>query len=78
MELNDQVKIMLTKYGSSVLNEDNKQWKKRYPEVFSSAKTAYKEGDIYENQLWCILGIFTDSFQAGHEIPFTDLIKVEK
>ncbi len=21
---------------------------------------------------------FTDSFQAGHQIPFTDLVKVEK
>ena len=60
------------------LNEDNKQWKERYPKAFSSEKTDYKEGDIYENQLWCILGRFTDSFQAGHQIPFTDLAKVEK
>lgn len=78
MELNDQVKITLTKYGSSVLNEDNKQWKKRYPNVFSSEKVDYKEGDVYENQLWCILGRFPDSFQAGHELPFTDLVKAGK
>lgn len=78
MELNDQVKVTLTAYGASVLNEDNKQWKERYPKAFSSEKTDYKEGDIYENQLWCILGRFTDSFQAGRQIPFTDLAKVEK
>lgn len=56
----------------------NKQWKKRYPNVFSSEKVDYKEGDVYENQLWCILGRFPDSFQAGHELPFTDLVKAGK
>ena len=39
MELNDQVKVTLTAYGASVLNEDNELWKKRYPNVFSSEKT---------------------------------------
>lgn len=46
MELNDQVKVTLTAYGASVLNEDNKQWKERYPKVFSSEKTDYKEGEF--------------------------------
>ncbi len=78
MELNDQVKVTLTAHGSSILNEDNKLWRERYPTVFCSAKTDYKEGDVYENQLWEVLGRFTDCFQAGHQIPFTDLIKVEK
>lgn len=78
MELNDQAKVTLTAYGASVLNEDNELWKKRYPNVFSSEKTDYKKGDVYVNQLWCILGRFTDSFQAGHQMPFTDLVKVEK
>ena len=46
MELNDQVKVTLTAYGASVLNEDNKQWKERYPKAFSSEKTDYKEGEF--------------------------------
>lgn len=78
MDLNDQAKVTLTEYGASVLNAENEMWKKKFPNAFSTVKTDYKKGDVYESQLWVILDRFSDCYQAGHKLPFTDLEKVNQ
>lgn len=75
MNLNDTVTVVLTKFGAHLLNVRNYKLNKLFMKKSFAYKVDYKEGDVYENTLWTILGLFSDCFYAGHEAPFTDLEK---
>lgn len=72
MNLNDPVKIVLTKLGANVLNYENKEFNKLFNREL---RTDYKAGDVYENLLWLIIVIFAESCEDPLKPPFTNLGK---
>lgn len=79
LDLNDNVKCILTEAGASFLNEQNniarkELYKKTHipkDTVNSIYKVNYKTGDVYKIQLW---GLFRDfSGYYGTDLQFTDL-----
>ena len=75
IDLNDKVSVVLTKYGAEVLNANNEEMENKCPSI--ARKTDYKEGDIYEDQLWSVLGDFEGCFYIGHKMVFNQLKKVK-
>ncbi|MCI1681434.1 MAG: hypothetical protein LKI39_02635 [Bacteroides sp.] len=71
MELNDIVRVTLTEYGAKVLNKKNKKLNDEYPYI--GFRSNYKKGDVKKGQLWSVLNNF--SYDAGGEVPFTNLEK---
>ncbi|MBF0576049.1 hypothetical protein [Dysgonomonas sp. GY617] len=75
MNLNDFATINFTQIGANILNADNE----RFNEIFQrELKTDYKEGDVYENILWCILILFVDCYEDPLKSPFTNLEKLRQ
>lgn len=60
MELNDTVKVTLTKEGADLLNE-------------VLLVEEYKEGDTYIGQLWRMFYNFKETIGWGQSIPFTNI-----
>lgn len=60
MELNDNVKVTLTKTGADLLNKH-------------LLVEEYKEGDTYVCQLWLIFYKFKETIGWGQPIPFTNI-----
>ena len=73
MELNDNIQVVLTEFGATFLNTENKKMTKLAPS--RNWKTDYKEGDIYTTQLWGLFVIFRDACSLGVKLPFTNLEK---
>lgn len=64
IDLNDTVSVELTEYGADFLNEYNKK---------NCLQKEYKEGDIYKNQMWHLMHIFTESIRFDKPKPFNNL-----
>lgn len=60
MELNDTVKVTLTKTGADLLNK-------------VLLVEEYKEGDTYVGQLWLMFYKFKETIGWGQLIPFTNI-----
>lgn len=60
MELNDKVKVTLTKTGADLLNK-------------VLLVEEHKEGDTYVNQLWLIFYTFKKTIGWGQHLPFTNI-----
>lgn len=60
MELNDMVKVTLTKEGADILNE-----------LF--LVEGYKEGDTYTGELWFMFHRFKETIGWGQPMPFTNI-----
>lgn len=73
INLNDTVTVTLTKRGAEILNDDAKEFNSKFS---LHLKDSHKEGDEYENQLWCMFERFGEFCSAGSESVFTNLRKV--
>lgn len=62
VNLNDQVEVVLTKFGAKTYNEHLQQYN------IASNK---KEGDLLIEHLWQLMRIFGPTIMMGmHEVPF--------
>ena len=76
--MNDKVAIVLTANGAKILNAHHV----KANEVLSKHKivetyaTDYKEGDVFEGQMWSIFECFTGCYwHLGADAPFTRILK---
>lgn len=72
--MNDSIAVVLTKRGAEMLNDYNKASNRRFPKCYPDA-TDYKEGDVFEGQMWCIFERFPDKWHIGADAPFTRIMK---
>lgn len=76
MELEDYVKVTLTKRGADYLNRFNeKKNLKKHAWIKHKLKVDYKAGETYNSVLSDILYIFSGDIGDGGEVPFTNLRK---
>lgn len=75
IDLNDTVSVILTKWGATCLNARN-MYKNETDTVKPIYKVDYKEGDVYEGQLWQLILDFKDGFRFDKEKVFKKLTKV--
>lgn len=76
--MNDAVVIVLTAHGARLLNAYHKSVNERLAKFRDAEKyaTDYKEGDVFEGQLWCIFECFNDyNWHIGADAPFTRILK---
>ena len=76
MELNDMVRITLTKKGAEILNNSANELNRAFPAV--KFKANFRSGDIYEAILWKVFEEFGGYCSAGANIVFTNLEKVTR
>lgn len=76
--MNDKVAVVLTAHGAKLLNEHQA----KVNELLSIYKAVklypadYKEGDVYEDQMWRIFECFNDyNWHIGADAPFTRILK---
>lgn len=75
IDLNDIVRITLTKEGAEHINYKNTlENRTTIPKYWSKAD--YKEGDNFESELWWIVLYFKDAISPSYNKPFNNLTKV--
>lgn len=77
INLNENVKVVLTKRGAEILNEREEQCANIIPNY---RKKLHNEGDVYRTQLWGLFEKFGSEIHIGMNIPFEKItlsLKIE-
>lgn len=70
VNLNDNVKVILTQYGANKLNAMRSSFYKKFPGLFHW----YEEGETYVTQLWTLMEEFGDDmYLTNPNMPFENL-----
>lgn len=73
VNLNNTCSVFLSKHGAKHLNSINKEVNRQLLNRTDWVmKQDYKQGDIYEDQLWHIMEVFGFVLGLGKEVPFID------
>lgn len=75
VNLNDPVKVILTKEGAEALNKYNKQRIAEYLNLFPKAdidflKVDYSEGETVKDSLWHLFALLGDYLYGNTSAPF--------
>lgn len=79
--MNDKVAIVLTANGAKIINAHHVKVNEMLSEYIKYKNvepyaTDYKEGDVFEGQMWCIFECFKGSYwHLGADVPFTRILK---
>lgn len=69
MNLNDKVKVILTKDGAEIKNKREEYYTSIIPNY---SKHTYNEGDELTTQLWCLFEEFGEHIHITCKSPFKD------
>lgn len=69
MNLNDNVKVILTKEGADIKNKIEEYYASAIPKYH---KHTYNEGDELRIQLWCLFEEFGEHIHITCKSPFKD------
>ena len=75
ININDYVKVKLTDHGRNILDNQNAELKKCYPDAEPRHKP--DENGFYKIQLWELMSIFGEYLYNGCKIPFETTIEFE-